>query len=57
MTPPKLAALRLVEVHDDKPGSLSSHIRRLERLWREAEDARERERVLRVSCTELEATG
>ena len=60
MTPPKLAALKLVPVHTDAPGSLSSHIARLERAWREAEEERERARTLRLTCSELEtleATG
>lgn len=43
MTPPALAALRLVPVVDaDKPGTLSNHIRRLERAWREAQQERDR---------------
>jgi hypothetical protein len=54
MTPPKIAALRLVPVSADQPSTLTSHIRRLERLWREAEDEREQERVLRMSCSEIE---
>lgn len=55
MTPPKLAALRLVPVHTDAPGSLSSHIARLERIWRESQEEIERARVLRMSRSELES--
>lgn len=44
MTPAELAALRQVPVHDDKPGTLSSHIKRLERAWRETNEKTERDR-------------
>jgi hypothetical protein len=60
VTPPKLAALKLVNVHDDRPGSLTSHIARLERIWRESQEQIDRARMLRLSCSEietLEATG
>lgn len=52
MTPPDVAALRaLVPVHDDKPGSLTALLARLERYWRESEA--ERERDMRLTRCEL----
>ena len=61
MSPAEIAALRLVPVHGgDKPGTLRSHIARLERIWRESQEQIERARMLRMTCSEietLEATG
>jgi hypothetical protein len=43
MSPPDFAALRVaVPVHDDKPGTLTSLLARLERIWRDGERQRER---------------
>ena len=52
MSPPEVAALRAaVVVHEDRPGSLTSLLTRLERAWREGEQ--ERERMLRLTRSEL----
>lgn len=41
MTPAEIHSLRAVPVHDDKPGTLRSHITRLERIWREGQRERD----------------
>jgi hypothetical protein len=54
-TPAKIAAVRsLVRVVDDtQPGTLTSHLKRLERQWREAANDAERERTSRLTRAEL----
>lgn len=57
MSPRAIAALRLVPVHDpDKPGTLSSHLRRLERAWREGQQRREQV-LQRRQAARLRETG
>jgi hypothetical protein len=54
MSPARVAALRLVPVADDQlPGTLTSHLVRLERLWRAANNDAERARVERLTIAEL----
>lgn len=42
MTPPDLVRLNTIPVYDDRPGTLSSHIARLKRAWREQQLERDR---------------
>lgn len=59
MSPARIAALRaLVRVIDDtEPGTLNSHLLRLERCWRAANNQIERARVTRLSNAELASLG
>jgi len=41
VTPPALVLLSTIPVQDDKPGTLTSHIRRLKRAWRESQRERD----------------
>ena len=60
MTPAEIAATRsLVPVVGDStaPGTLSSHLRRLERIWRESANDAERARTSRLTQAELTSYG
>jgi hypothetical protein len=55
MSPARIAAARaLVHVfNDDAPGTLTSHLLRLERLWRAGNSDVERARAARLTRSEL----
>lgn len=59
MTPAKIAAARTLErvVDDTQPGSLTSHLNRLERHWRADNDQVEQARFRRLTNAELASLG
>ena len=41
MTPPDLVLLSTIPVHEDKPGTLEGHVRRLAQAWRDSQRERD----------------
>jgi hypothetical protein len=52
----EITSVRLaVTVHDDRPGSLTSHLRRLERVWRSANNSSSTVRSCSFDPAELDS--